>query len=197
MPLHSSLTDPNLHEPKGAASASQGMIYVADGAGSGTWTYLPTGFGRYQHAGTAQTLTTTPAKLVSDGAGSNSTSAYLPREIRGTGELWDTVTNKITPVDQGDAYTIRFNFPFTAKTGSPTIMTVVVDIGGAAGITIPILTSDISLIKTPPFQLSTTINVDSLDTFLANGGQVFASVDTGTVTISGFTIQITRTHGEV
>jgi len=35
---HSSLTDPYLHEPKGAASASDGDVYVANGAGSGVWT---------------------------------------------------------------------------------------------------------------------------------------------------------------
>lgn len=35
---HSSLTDPYLHEPKGAASASSGDVYVANGAGSGAWT---------------------------------------------------------------------------------------------------------------------------------------------------------------
>lgn len=34
---HSSLTDPYLHEPKGASTATAGQIYVADGAGSGTW----------------------------------------------------------------------------------------------------------------------------------------------------------------
>jgi hypothetical protein len=35
---HSTLTDPYLHEPKGAASASSGEVYVANGAGSGAWT---------------------------------------------------------------------------------------------------------------------------------------------------------------
>lgn len=35
---HSSLTDPYLHEPKGVASATNGQVYVADGAGSGSWT---------------------------------------------------------------------------------------------------------------------------------------------------------------
>jgi hypothetical protein len=34
---HASLTDPYLHEPKGAASANAGEVYVADGAGSGDW----------------------------------------------------------------------------------------------------------------------------------------------------------------
>jgi hypothetical protein len=35
---HSTLTDPYLHEPKGAASATSGSVYVADGLGSGSWT---------------------------------------------------------------------------------------------------------------------------------------------------------------
>lgn len=35
---HSTITDPNLHEPKGTSSAALGQLYVADGAGSGAWT---------------------------------------------------------------------------------------------------------------------------------------------------------------
>jgi len=35
--LHASITDPYLHEPKGAAAASANTVYHADGAGSGTW----------------------------------------------------------------------------------------------------------------------------------------------------------------
>lgn len=42
MAEHSTLTDPELHEPKGASTASSGDVYVADGAGSGSWTTLPT-----------------------------------------------------------------------------------------------------------------------------------------------------------
>jgi hypothetical protein len=34
---HSALSDPYLHEPKGAAAASSGDVYVANGSGSGTW----------------------------------------------------------------------------------------------------------------------------------------------------------------
>lgn len=37
MPDHASLTGAQLHEPKGAASASVDTVYVADGAGSGAW----------------------------------------------------------------------------------------------------------------------------------------------------------------
>jgi len=34
---HNAMTGSSLHEPKGVASASVGKVYVADGAGSGTW----------------------------------------------------------------------------------------------------------------------------------------------------------------
>ena len=34
---HSEITDPNIHEPKGASTAALGQVYAADGAGSGDW----------------------------------------------------------------------------------------------------------------------------------------------------------------
>lgn len=34
---HSTITDPNIHEPKGVASADANTVYRADGAGSGSW----------------------------------------------------------------------------------------------------------------------------------------------------------------
>ena len=34
---HTSITDPNIHEPKGVASASDNQVYRANGSGSGTW----------------------------------------------------------------------------------------------------------------------------------------------------------------
>lgn len=34
---HSNITDPNIHEPKGASSAGVGSVYIADGLGSGDW----------------------------------------------------------------------------------------------------------------------------------------------------------------
>lgn len=35
---HSAIADPYRHEPKGISTAVDGAIYVADGAGSGSWT---------------------------------------------------------------------------------------------------------------------------------------------------------------
>ena len=38
---HNSITDPDIHEPKGIASATEGKVYVSDGASSGDWKYAP------------------------------------------------------------------------------------------------------------------------------------------------------------
>lgn len=40
MALHKDLTGADLHEPKGVATANSGQVYVADGAGSGSWVNL-------------------------------------------------------------------------------------------------------------------------------------------------------------
>jgi hypothetical protein len=39
---HSVLTDPNLHEPKGIAAASNEQVYVSNGTGTGNWTFIKT-----------------------------------------------------------------------------------------------------------------------------------------------------------
>lgn len=40
---HNVITDPDLHEPKGVASAASGKVYKSDGTGSGSWVYPLTG----------------------------------------------------------------------------------------------------------------------------------------------------------
>ena len=194
---HSSLTDPYLHEPKGASSASDGEVYISDGAGSGAWTYLPMGWGFYKDNASAQTFNTTAAKLSIDGAGATTEESYLPRDIRGSASLWNTTSDKITPIAVGDQYDIRLDLPITAKTGSPTLLTLQLDIGGGATPTTVIVTRDISVSKTPPFTLSVGFPIFCLTTFITNGGQIFLKTDTGTVDITAPAILIARNHGEV
>ena len=42
MAEHNTLTDPELHEPKGVASANDNEVYLANGFGSGVWTEITT-----------------------------------------------------------------------------------------------------------------------------------------------------------
>lgn len=41
MPEHNIITDPDIHEPKGITTASDGSAYIANGTGSGTWIRVP------------------------------------------------------------------------------------------------------------------------------------------------------------
>lgn len=60
---HKAITDPDIHEPKGIATAAANKVYVANGAGTGTWKdVIP--------AGTATALE--GQAFVSDGAGGGS-----------------------------------------------------------------------------------------------------------------------------
>lgn len=38
---HVNITDPQIHEPKGASTASSGTVYLANGLGSGAWQVIP------------------------------------------------------------------------------------------------------------------------------------------------------------
>jgi len=38
---HNAITDPDIHEPRGIASATVGKVYVSNGASSGDWKYAP------------------------------------------------------------------------------------------------------------------------------------------------------------
>ena len=219
---HKNIPDNQLHEPKGVASASANTVYMADGLGSGSWmapkvsgvdaaeegavlkangdgtvswAFLPSGYGFYVHSGVSQAFSTTFSKLVINGAGSTSDSTRLPRDIRGTGELWDTVNNKITPIDVGDSYEIRIDIPVTSETGSVTDITIQLDIGGGASPITPIVTRFASGGKTTPYVISVAFPVFSGSTFLANGGQIFIKTDAGTINVLNPQVYIGRTGG--
>lgn len=156
--------------------------------------YSVAGWGNYEDGETTpatQTINTTPSKLLIDGLGSASESGYLPREIRGSSELWDNV-DTITPIAIGDAYDVRVTLEITAKTASPNVIDIVLDIGGAAGITIPIAQVQIPVVATVPFRVTGAIPIFCLSTFVTNGGALFFSTDAGTLTVAARSIFIKR-----
>lgn len=153
------------------------------------------GWAYYQDAATTpatQSITSTPSKLQIDGAGANSESNYLPREIRGSAELWDTTNDLILPINIGDSYSVRVDLEITAETGSPNEINVSLDIGGGGTPSIVIVDTYISTGKSTPYNVSICIPIFTLTTFNSNGGQIFLSTDTGTVTIGNRGISIFR-----
>lgn len=196
MTEHNLLTGAALHEPKGVAAAAEGQVYIADGAGSGTWTLMPHGWGFYKDDATEQTFNTTAAKLSINGGDASTDETYLPLAIRGSGSLWDTTTDDITPIALGDAYELRVDLPITART-SANYAEIILDIGSTAGVTVPIVTRRIETTRTPPYTASVGFPIFCGATFLANGGQLFLKTDTGSIGITAPGITLVRIHGEV
>lgn len=181
-------------EPKGAIGALDRQRYIADGSNSGAWDYVRTGWGSYTDVSSGtQTFNTTPAILEIDGA--SQLTAYLPHEIRISGDLWNGTTDLMTPVRAGDAYLIRLELPIIAKGGAPLRLKIEFDIGGLSSPSNVINERDIVIdITSLPFAVSTTTAVFSLSTFVANGMQIFLSTDSNSVDIALPGILITKTH---
>lgn len=163
--------------------------------------YNTAGWGFYVHdqlTPSTQVVTTTATPLIIDGGGLTSNTAYLPYEIRGTGQLWDTVNNKITPIGVGDGYSMRMDLQVTAKSGSPTELILDLDIGGGATPTIIIVEKIIGTGKTPPYTVSVGFPIFTLGTFNTNGGQLFLSTDAGSVTLTNRSVSIHRiSNGQI
>lgn len=163
--------------------------------------YNTAGWGFYVHdqlTPSTQVVTTTATPLIIDGGGLTSNTAYLPYEIRGTGQLWDTVNNKITPIGVGDGYSMRMDLQVTAKSGSPTELILDLDIGGGATPTIIIVEKIIGTGKTPPYTVSVGFPIFTLGTFNTNGGQLFLSTDAGSVTLTNRSLSIHRiSNGQI
>lgn len=150
------------------------------------------GWGYYADSLATPTISigTTYTQITIDKLGSATNELYLPREIRGVSTLFDS--NKITPIGVGDDFDGRFDCTITAKTGSPTAIEFIIDISGATAGTNKAFTGWIQAIGTAPYDQSLPLDYFSLATFLANGGRLYARVDTGTVTIGRRNIKISR-----
>lgn len=162
-----------------------------------TEVYGWTGWAYYSDSLTTptQTITSTPTRITIDGLGGNSESSYLPLEIRGASELWDS--NSINPIGVGDSYVIRLDLEITNTTSNPTRFNLSLDIGstqngtGSGGSIL--ITEDSKTLKTgTPQQHTFSFPIFSLSTFNLNKGSLWLSADSGTLTIGKRAITITR-----
>lgn len=113
---HSALTTGELHEPKGTAAASADEVFVADGAGSGSFKTIYTqGFEDYNDLATTSTpipltVAGTAYNLTNDGAGAFTNTTY---RLPGYSAIWDVATNAFdfsgAGLVLGDTVDIRFD----------------------------------------------------------------------------------------
>lgn len=136
------------------------------------------------------TIGTTYTQITINGLGTATNENFLPKEIRGISSLFSA--NKITPISVGDDFDGRFDCTITAKTGSPTLIEFIIDISGATAGTNKAFTGYIQTGGTIPYDQSLPIDFFALSTFLANGGRLYAKVDTGSITIGRRNIKISR-----
>ncbi len=113
MALHSALTDPELHEPKGASTAQAGEVYLADGLGSGSWVVPPyTVTGVIDDVSTASTIylaipyAGTVKKVVTVLAGSLTTANAIVTVRNSAGTSMGTLTITQAGSAAGDVDTL-------------------------------------------------------------------------------------------
>jgi hypothetical protein len=129
---HSSLTDPNLHEPKGISTASANQLYLSNGSGSGTWTnanrFPGTGWGKYTNTTyvgtTALAISTTPVLLPFT---TDDTVSQLPITLTGTtSSLMNLSTETLQFVAAGDLHMITLTMEFYSAIGTPDHLDMVI-----------------------------------------------------------------------
>lgn len=142
MPVsHKDITDPNIHEPKGVATATVGQVYVADGAGSGGW-FTPVFFGweDYNDSGSPQSLTQNVAHyLTNDATGGNTNITYKLPSSQG---IWNPTLNQFEFNEGGlvigDVLDIRVDVEFTTAGINHTLVTeMILAIGSGVEFSIP------------------------------------------------------------
>lgn len=141
MAQHKSLPDAQLHEAKGAASASAGQILTATGSGTATFqtpTFTSTLMGWWDYNDTATTTTPialtvagTEYQLTNNGAGTNTNTAYRLPSVT---HIWNTATNyfQFTGLQLGDVLDFRIDIEITtASTNNNVELLLELGVGAA------------------------------------------------------------------
>lgn len=202
---HSTLTGDDLHEPKGVATAAAGKAYVADGAGSGTWTTVSNiehGWWDNNDLTTATTpialtVANTQYEMTNDGAGSFTNLTY---GIDGTANIWNTSTNRFdfTGLNLGDTVDVRFDVEYVT-TSANTAISLDIELGvGASPYQIALVSEDNK--KTAgTYKVVVQMSFYMGDANTRNNpARVLASADTTgtTVKVNGWFARAIKVHSE-
>lgn len=183
---HKDIAEVNLHEPKGASTASIGEVYVSDGAGSGTWARM-TGWethldGEFTSGSPESISSGVRTKLTIDGTAFQSGQGL---------STWNTSTSTMEPEGVNYCYHIRLDFK-ASTSGTNAYIDVEFDGGATLGV---FLTETKRVEKggsvTNNEVVSTEIFVDS---DLAADGLTFYATPSANVDIWDIGIFIVRSH---
>lgn len=135
--LHSTLTGADLHEVKGADTATAGQFLTANGGGTATFKTLPIAqIGWYDH--NDLTTQTTPIALTSGVKADLTNDAAGPNTITTFGfdgvDIWNPITNRfdLSGLTIGDVLDVRVDITLTT-TNANTALTMEFEFGVGTG----------------------------------------------------------------
>ncbi len=198
---HSSLTDPNLHEPKGVAAASANQLYLSNGSGSGTWTnvnrFPGTGWGKYTNTTyvgtTALAVSTTEVLLPFT---TDDTVTQLPISYTGTTSgLMNLASETLQFVSTGDLHAVTVTFKVHSVSGSPTYVNLIL-YGSSDGTTYSTLLGDktVPLTKGAGQIIVETSLFPVTSNMVTHGARVYVVTNTGTANLIDIGLISARVH---
>lgn len=198
---HSSLTDPNLHEPKGISTAAANTVYLANGSGSGTYTNvnrLPgTGWAKYTnttYVGTTVLAVSTTDVLLP--FTTEDTVTQLPITLTGTtSPLMNLTTETLLFVSAGDLHVLTITFQVYSVSGSPTVMDLKL-YGSSDGTTYSTLLGEttVSLDKGAGQIITETSLFPVTANMATHGARIYAKTNTGTSNLINIGLITARVH---
>lgn len=198
---HSSLTDPNLHEPKGISTASADQLYRSNGSGSGTWTnanrFPGTGWGQYTNTTytgtTALPISTTEVLLPFT---TDAVVTQIPISLSGTtSSLMDLSTETLKFVTAGDLHNITLTYKIYSVSGSPASMDIKL-YGSSDGTTYGTILGEttVSLIKGAGQIVTESAMFPVTSNMATHGARIYLSTNTGTANIIDIGLITARVH---
>ena len=199
---HSSLTDPNLHEPKGISSASANQLYLSNGSGSGTWTnanrFPGTGWGKYTNTTYVNTTyfvvpdtnTLLPFTTADD-------VSQLPITLTGTtSSLMNLSTEALQFVAVGDLHSITLAMKVVSFAGgAPKVLDISL-FGSANGTNYTTLLGEtsVSLVKTTNQYITVSSLFPVTSDMVSHGAKINLKTDVGSVNIIDIGLISARAH---
>lgn len=198
---HSSLTDPNIHEPKGITTAAANTVYMANGSATGSWTNvnrLPgTGWGQYSNSvyvsTTALAISTTDVIVPFD---TNVNVTQLPITLAGvTSPLMDLANEKLLFISAGDLHSITLGFKVYSVASSPASMDLKI-FGSSDGSTYATLLGEttVSLIKGAGQYITESSLFPVTANMVTHGAKIALAANTGTANIIDINLITARVH---
>jgi hypothetical protein len=150
-----------------------------------------TGWAVYVGSTNSLTIAGDRQQITIDGLSAFTETNYLPAT---SGQLWDSTLNKVVSANIGNAFECRLQFQVDPVIAADDHFDIEWDIGGA-GTNVISETTIISPKGADPFDVSISIPLFSLGTFVTNGCKVFINADLGyDFAMTNFSIMIKQDY---